>query len=97
MEHLRRLYPEMYGSAVGTSQAPESREIQIGEGKGLIGGNSSVYSSIKLGAYAGRLNNLNLSGKNNPILNLTTVYLDTPLVDITPDPLEYAPSQGCLG
>ena len=63
----------------GTSRAPERREIQMGEGEGLSGGNSSVHSSIKLGAYAGRLSNLNLAGINNPIPNLNTVYIDTPL------------------
>ena len=42
-------------------------------------GNYSVHSSIKVGNYAGRLANINLVGINNPIPNLTTVYLDTPL------------------
>ena len=65
LEHLRRLYPEVYVSVVGTYWAPERREIQIGEGRGFSGGNSSVHSSIKLVAYAGRLANLNLVGINN--------------------------------
>ena len=30
--HLRRRYPEVYGSAVATCQAPEHRAIHIGEG-----------------------------------------------------------------
>ena len=97
MSHLRRRYPEVYGSAVGTCWAPECREIQIGEGEGLSGGNYSVHSGIKLGAYAGRLDNLNLSGMNNPSPNLTTVYLDTPLVGPTLDPLEYVSLSGRLG
>ena len=49
LEHLRRQYPEVYGSVVGTSRAPERREILLGEGEGLSGGPSSVNSSIKLG------------------------------------------------
>ena len=94
--HLRRRYPEVYGSAVATCQAPERREIQIGEGEGLSGG-TSVHSSIKLGAYTGRFINLSLAGMNNPSPNLTTVYLDTPLVGPTPELLEYVPSPGRLG
>ena len=95
--HLRRRYPEVYGSAVGMCWAPERREIHIGEGERLSGGNSSVHSSIKLGAYAGRLANFNLAGMNNPIPNLTVIYLDTPLVGQTPDPLEYISLPGRLG
>ena len=97
LAHFRRRYPEVYGSAVGTCRAPERREIQIGEGEGLSGGKYSVHSSIKLGAYAGRLANLNLARMNNPSPNLTTVYLDTPQVVPAPDPLEYTPSPGRLG
>ena len=70
----------MYSSAVDMSQAPERREIKIGEGGGLSGDTSSVNSSIQLGAYAGRLGNLNLARINNLSPNLTTVYLDTPLL-----------------
>ena len=84
--HLRRHYPEVYGPAVVLSRAPECRELQIGEGEGLNFG-TSVYISIKLGAYAGRFTNLSLAGMNNPSPNLRTVYLDTPLVGPTPDPL----------
>ena len=82
---------------MGTSRAPKRREIQIGEGEGLSGGNSSVHSSIKLCAYAGRLANLNLSGINSQSHNLTTVYLYTPLVGPKLDPLEYIPSPIRLG
>ena len=89
--HLRRLYPDMYSSTVGMSWAPECREIQIGEGEVLSGGNYNVHSSTKLGAYAGRLENLNPTGINKPGPNLTTLYLDTPLVEPTLDPLEYVP------
>ena len=95
LTHLRRLYPEVYGSAVATCQVPERREIHIGEGGGLRGG-TSVHIIIKLGTYAGRFNNLSLAGMNNPIPNLTNVYLDTPLVAPTPDPLEYVPLPGRL-
>ena len=76
---------------------PERREIQIREGEGLSGGNSSVHSTIKLGAYTGRLANIKLEGMNNLSPNLTTVHLDSPLVVLTPDPLEYAPLPGRLG
>ena len=34
---------------------------------------------------------------NNPSPNLITVYLDTPLVGPTPEPLEHVPSPGRLG
>ena len=95
--HLRRLYPVVCSSVVGTSQAPESREIHIGEREVFIGGNSSVHSSIKLGAYTAILDHLNLVGINNPSHNLTTVYLETPIVVPTQDPLEYAPLPGRLG
>ena len=83
--------------AVYTVWAHERREIIIGEGKGLSSGPSSVNSRIKLGPYSGRLANLNLAGINNPSPNLTTVYLDTPLVGPTPEPLEYDPLPGHLG
>ena len=71
-------------------QVPERREFQIGEG-GLLSVGTSV-NSIKLGADAGRFNHLNLAEMNKPSPNLTTVYLDTPLVGPTPELLEYAPS-----
>ena len=35
--HLRRRYPEVYGSAVATGRAPDLRELQVGEGGGLRG------------------------------------------------------------
>ena len=76
---------------------PERKAIQIGEVEELNDSNSSVHSSIKLGTYAGRLANLNLAGMNNPIPNLTNVYLDTPLVGQTPEPLEYVSLPGRLG
>ena len=40
--------------------------------------------------------NINLAGMNNSCPNLTTFYLDTPLVGLSPEPLEYAPSPGRL-
>ena len=87
MAHLRRLYSEVYGTTVYLGQAPERREFPIGEGEGLRVG-TSIINSSKLGAYTGRFNHLNLSVMNNPSSNLTTVYLDTPLVGPTLDPLE---------
>ena len=62
----------------------------------MSGVNSSVNSIIKLGAYAGRLANLNLAGNINPSSNLTTVYLDTSILGPIPDPLDYVPSPGCI-
>ena len=94
---LRRCYPDVYYSSVGMSWTPERREIEIREGEGLIGGSSSVHSSIKLGAYAGRLANLNLAEINIRSPNLTTVYLDNPLVGPTLDPIEYVPLPGRIG
>ena len=97
LSHLRRRYPELYGLGRDTARAHERRELILGEGGGFSGGNSSVNSSIQLGAYVGRLANLHLAGNINPSPNLTTVYLDTPLVGPTPEPLEYVLSIGRLG
>ena len=96
LSHLRRRYPEVYSSMMATCWAPEHREIHIREGVGLSGG-TSVHSSIKFGAYADRSTNLSLAGINNPSPNLTTVYLDNPLVGPIPEPLEYVPVPGHLG
>ena len=96
LTHLRRRYPEVYGFVPVTARTPERREKPIGAGEGMSGSNSAT-SSLNLGAYAGRLDNLNLAGINNPIPNLTTLYLDTPLVGPTPEPLEYVPLLGRLG
>ena len=82
LAHLRRQYPEVYGFGPVTDQVPERGKTPIGAGEGLSGGNS-VTSSLNLGAYIGRLDNLNLAGINNPSHNLTTVYLDTPIVGPT--------------
>ena len=90
MVHLRRQYPDMYGLAVAMGRMTKFREIKIGEGGGLSG-RTIVHSSIKLGAYSGRFTNLILAGMNKPSPNLTTVYIDIPLVRLTPEPLEYAP------
>ena len=79
-----------------TDRAPEGGETPIGAGEGMSGGNS-VTSSLNLGAYAGRLDHINLAGIKNPSPNLTAVYLDTPLVGPTPESLEYVPSPGRLG
>ena len=81
---------------MATCRSPDCREIQIREG-GLLSGGTSLNSSIKLGADIVRFTNLSLAGMNNPIPNLTTVYLDTPLLGTTRDTLEYAPSPGRLG
>ena len=96
LAHLRRRFPEVYGLGGNTAQAHERRDTPLEEGEGFSGG-TSVNSSIKVGSYAGRLDNLNLVGINNPIPNLTTVYLNTPLVGPTLEPLEYVPSPGRLG
>ena len=97
LAHLRRRYPEVYGLGDNLDRATERREIRIRAGEGMSGGNLSVTSSLNLGAYAGRLDNLSLVGINNTNPNLTTVYLDTPLVGPTPEPLEYVPLPGRLG
>ena len=96
LAHLRRRYPEVYGLGDNLARAPELREIQIRAGEGLSGGSLSVTSTLNLGAYAGRLDNLNLAEINNPSPNLTTTYLDTPLVGPTLEPLEYVPTPGRL-
>ena len=85
----------MYSHAVFTGRAPHLRQVQIGEGEGFSGGTS--VNSIKVGAYAGRFTNLNLSGMHNLIPNLTAFYLDTPLMGPTLDPLDSVPSIGHLG
>ena len=93
LSHLRRQYPEVYSLGFDAARAHERRGLVLGEVEVLSGG-TSVNSSIKLVAYAGRLANLNLAGNINPSPNLTTVYLDTPLVGPTLEPLEYVPSPG---
>ena len=85
----------MCGLGDTLARAPERRETQIRAGEG-ISGSLSVTSSLNLGAYAGILDNLNLAGIKNPSPNLTNVYLYTPLVGPTPDPLLYVPSPGRL-
>ena len=94
LAHLRRLYPEVCGRALFTGWAPQRREVHIGEGGGLSVGTS--VNSIKQGSYAGIFTNLNLAGMNNLSPNLTTLYLYTPRVGPTPEPLEYVPSPGPL-
>ena len=85
--HLRRRFPEVYGLVANTARTHECRDTPLREGEEMSGG-TSVNSSIELGAYTGRLDYLILSGINKPNPNLTTVYLDTPLVGPTPEPLE---------
>ena len=87
LAYLRRRYPEVYDLAVDTAWASERKELILGDRGGLSGSPSIVTNSSKLGAYTGRLANLNVAGINNPIPNLTNVYLDTPLVGPTPEPL----------
>ena len=98
MNCLRRCSPTSGDDGFGLvmTRAPERGETPIGAGEGMSGG-ASVTSSLNLGAYAGRLDHLNLAGINNPSPNLTTVYLDTPLVGPTPESLEYVPSPGHKG
>ena len=76
----------MYDSAVSLGRAPECREFPLGEGGWLLSVSTSVTSSSKLGAYAGRFNNLSLARMNNPSPSLINVYLDTPLVGLMPEP-----------
>ena len=97
LAHLRRRYPEVYGLGDTLARAPERRETQIRAKEGISGGSLIVTSSLNLGAYASRFDNLNLAGINKPSPNLTTMYLDTPLVGPTPEPLEYVPLPGRLG
>ena len=85
--HLRRRYPEVYGLGENTARAPERRDTPTRAGEG-ISGSISVTSSLNLGAYTGRLDNLNLAGINYPSPNLTTTYLDTPLGAPVWGPLE---------
>ena len=76
------------------------KEFPLGEdGEGLSGGNLSVNCFFKLGAYAGRFENSrpSTSQMNNPNPILTNVYLDTPPVSPTSEPLEYSPPPGRLG
>ena len=87
LAYLRRRYPKVYGLEHNTARAHERREIQIRAGEEMSGGNLSVTSSLNLGAYAGRLNNINIAEINNPSPNLTTVYLDNLLVGPTSEPL----------
>ena len=96
LSNIRRLYPEVYGPAVSLGGAPKIREFPTGEGGGLSGG-TSVTSFSKLGAYAGRFNNLILVRTNNLIPSLTNEYLDTSLVGLTPELLEYVHLPDCLG
>ena len=89
----------MYCPVVSFGRAPNRREFPLGEGERLSGGTSSVTRFIKLDSYAGRFNNHSpsISQMNNPSHSLTIVYLDTPLVGPTTDPLEYIYLLGRLG
>ena len=80
----------MYGPAVSLFQAPACTEFPLREdGEGLSGGNLSDNSFSKLGTYAGIFDNLSpsIASMNNPILIIPYVYLDTPPVCPTPEPL----------
>ena len=72
LSHLRRLYPELYGTDVFLARAPEHREFSLVEGEGFSGG-TSVTSFSKLGTYVGRFNNLSplIVGMNNASPSLT--------------------------
>ena len=88
LAHLRRLYLEVCSTAVSLGKAPARRESPIGEhGEGLSGG--SIHIISKLGAYAGIFDSLNhsIAIMNNPIPIIPYVYLDTPPVCPTPEPL----------
>ena len=91
---IQRLYPEVYSPVVSLGSAPAHREFPLREdGEGLSSGNLSINTFSKFGTYAGRFDNLGLiiARVNNPSPSLTNVYLDTPPVGPTTDPLEYAP------
>ena len=96
LSNLRRLYPEVYGPETFLGKATERREFLLGEGEGFNDA-TSVTRFIKVDAYAGRFNNVSLETMNNHSPNLTNVYLDTPLVGLTPEPLDYIPSQVQIG
>ena len=88
LAHLRRLYTEVSGPAVSLGQAPALRESPIGKhGEVLSGFSINIIS--KLGAYAGRFDSLSpsIAIMNNPIPIIPYVYLDTPPVCPTPEPL----------
>ena len=94
LSQLRRLYPEVYSLAIYLVWVTAHREFLLGEdGDGLSGGNLSDNRFSKLGAYAGRFDNIipSIARMNNPSPSLTNVYIDTPTVGPTLDPLEYAP------
>ena len=95
LAHLRRLCTKLHGSMVATYWESDIRELKIGEG-GEFSCGTSVHSDINLGAYECGFTNLRLAGMNKPIPNLTTVYLDAPLVGPTPEPLECASLPGHL-
>ena len=86
----------MYGPAVYLGRAPERREFPLGEGE-LLSGVTSVTRFSKLGAYAGIFKNISLASMDNPRPSLNNVYLDTPIMGLTPDTLECVPSRGHLG
>ena len=58
-------------------------------GEGLSGNNLIINSFSKLGSYAGIFDNLSpsISRMNNPSPSLDHVYLDTPQLGPTMDPL----------
>ena len=80
----------MYGRAFFWGWASARRSFPLGEDREKsIRGNLSDNSFSKLGAYAGRFDNLSpsIARTNNPSPSLTNVYLDTPPVGPTTDPL----------
>ena len=94
LSHLHILYLEVYVPAVSLGWAPARREFPLGYyGEGLSCSNIIINSLSKLGAYTGKFDNIIpiIERMNNPSPSLTNVYLDTPPVGLTPDPLEYAP------
>ena len=90
LSHIQILYLEVYNSVVSLCWAPACREFPLGYyGEGLRSGNLSINRFSILGAYVGIFDNLSPSTArmNNPSPNLTNVYLYTPPVGPTPDPL----------
>ena len=65
----------------------------------MIGGNISINKFIKIGTFASGFNNLSpsIARMNHLSPILTNVYLDTPPMGPTPEPLEYATPPGRIG
>ena len=62
IQHLRRMYPEVYGTVVSLGWAPARSDLPLREtGAGLSSVNLVNNRFSKLGAYIGRFNNFSPS------------------------------------